>query len=551
MPTTATTKTRAERRAVERVERKEKKKASKSKAFDVEAFKEEKKASGAAWFPLPGSQEIFLMMGQLATLIREVLYHGGRGIGKSELLIADFLQHVDKGWGTEWNGIIIRREFKNLSDLVKKSKTIIPKVFPDAKFVGGAENKWTFADGETLQFIYVKRDEDYDGWHGKEFQFIAWDELAVFPTAFLYESFKSLLRTSFQPTARQPNMPPLQIRAATNPWGAGAYWVYERFIKDKAPGEIEFNKKNGKPWLTAVFGSVYENLFINEEYIQDLEDIKDPQKRAAWLEGDWEAAMRSANTYFAPVWEEETHVIEPFVVPEEWYVDRCFDWGSSTPFAHLVVAEADGFTPAILQDGTEFCPPAGSLIFLAENYGVYIDEHGKTHDNKGLYLSTRNCARRAKEFEESLKATWLKEHDYIHAGPADNQIWQGKEANDSESRCRGEIFEEEGIDFTLSDKNPYSRGTGAVLLFDYLSSTKEFHELKRNGELENIDSKMREKIETPQIYFTTLCPHTIKYMPRLERDPVQLDAVKKGVNDHLYDAVKYRVLDKKKTAFAL
>ncbi|EWS67489.1 hypothetical protein VV7356_03185 [Vibrio vulnificus] len=551
MPTTATTKKRADRRAVERVERKEKKKASKSKAFDVEAFKEEKKASGAAWFPLPGSQEIFLMMGQLATLIREVLYHGGRGIGKSELLIADFLQHVDKGWGTEWNGIIIRREFKNLSDLVKKSKTIIPKVFPDAKFVGGAENKWTFADGETLQFIYVKRDEDYDGWHGKEFQFIAWDELAVFPTAFLYESFKSLLRTSFQPTTRQPNMPPLQIRAATNPWGAGAYWVYERFIKDKVAGEIEFNKKNGKPWLTAVFGSVYENLFINEEYIQDLEDIKDPQKRAAWLEGDWEAAMRSANTFFAPVWDEDSHVIEPFVVPEAWYVDRVFDWGQSTPFAHLIVAKADGHTPAYLQDGTLFCPPEGSLIFLAENYGVYIDEQGKSHDNKGLNLSARQCARRAKTFEESLMLTWLREHDFIHAGAADNQIWNGKNVNDDEFKTVGDIFEEEGITFTMSDKSPYSRVTGAQLVFEYLSSTKEYCDLKASGELEKIDAKMREKIETPQMYFTTLCPNTIKFMPRLERDPAMPDAVAKGANDHLYDAVKYKALDKEQTAFAL
>lgn len=40
-----------------------------------------------------------MILGQPQSLVREVLFHGSRGNGKSDALIMGFLQHVGKGWG--------------------------------------------------------------------------------------------------------------------------------------------------------------------------------------------------------------------------------------------------------------------------------------------------------------------------------------------------------------------------------------------------------------------------------------------------------------------
>lgn len=64
------------------------------------------------WKPTKGSQEMFLMLGQLASLVIEVMFHGGRGIGKSEVLIIAYLIHVGQGWGSSWTGVIFKKEYK-------------------------------------------------------------------------------------------------------------------------------------------------------------------------------------------------------------------------------------------------------------------------------------------------------------------------------------------------------------------------------------------------------------------------------------------------------
>jgi len=71
------------------------------------------------WKPTPGSQELFLILGQEKTLVKEVLFHGGRGIGKSEVLIMAYLQHVGKGWGASWTGIIFKKAYKPLRSLIE------------------------------------------------------------------------------------------------------------------------------------------------------------------------------------------------------------------------------------------------------------------------------------------------------------------------------------------------------------------------------------------------------------------------------------------------
>ena len=90
------------------------------------------------WEALPGSQKLFL-----SCPIYECLLSGSRGGGKTDTLLMDFLQHVGKGWGQEWRGILFRTQFRDLNDVVQKSLKWFPKVFPGAKFNWG-KYEWAF-----------------------------------------------------------------------------------------------------------------------------------------------------------------------------------------------------------------------------------------------------------------------------------------------------------------------------------------------------------------------------------------------------------------------
>ena len=70
----------------------------------------------------------------------------------------------------------------------------------------------------------------------------------------------------------------------------------------------------------------------------------------------------------------------------------------------------------MMQDGTMFCPPRGTLIRIAEWYGT--EEIGR---NAGLKMSAKKIALGIVEYEKTLmKLGWIKTKPL--AGPADNQI---------------------------------------------------------------------------------------------------------------------------------
>ncbi|WP_212668776.1 terminase family protein [Pseudoalteromonas sp. NBT06-2] len=234
----------------------------------------------AVWGPLEKSgQEIFLMAGQPETLVSELLIHGGRGTGKSEVLIPNYLQHVGKGWGIWWSEIILRREIKSLKDLIKKSKKMIPRAFPGAEY-NKSERSWTFVTGEKLTFDFCKTVEDYDEkYHGQEFQYVAFDELTVWPDDKVYQSMRSCLRHSYQPTLEQPLLPPMQTRATTNPYGRGKGWVKEYFITSCQQGVPKF--VDGVMDKMHIFCSYIENYKLPDVYKRFLNSIKDPVLRAA------------------------------------------------------------------------------------------------------------------------------------------------------------------------------------------------------------------------------------------------------------------------------
>lgn len=488
------------------------------------------------WQPIPGSSQEYA----IDTRCHHTLYHGTRGPGKTITQLMRFRRRVGIGYGSYWRGVIFDREFKNLSDLVAQSKRFFTQFGDGAKFHESAsEYKWTWPTGEELLFRHVKKVSDYEGYHGHEYPFIGWNELTKHPTADLYDKMMSTNRSSFVSEIHTPKkadgtydtvdgkpLPsiPLEVFSTTNPSGPGHNWVRRRFINCAKNGEVVkkeyevFNPRTKRDEIVvktqvAIFGSYRENIYLDPQYIAELNRLCENNEnlRKAWLEGSWDFTAGGA---IDDLWNRDVHIIPRFRIPENWYVDRSFDWGSSHPFSVGWWAEANGET-VLLPNGREFTPQRGSLIQFFEWYGT--KEIGS---NQGLRISASDICDGIIEREIALmEGDWIQKQP--RPGPADNQI-------SSVNRSNFDTIEKEmknkGILWEKSDKTKGSRVNGLQVLREMLEAA-----IKGEG---------------PAIYFMQNCEASIETLPSLARDEKNPDDVDTDSEDHVYDMTRYRVTNR-------
>lgn len=121
--------------------------------------------SSPVWAPLPGSQYLFLQCP-----IFETLLEGERGGGKTLLLLMDFAKDVGRGWGKNWRGILFRRHFGDLDDVVMKIETWMQKMFKGFRFLRSkSEYMAQWATGETLLLRHMQDENDYPEYHGHQY----------------------------------------------------------------------------------------------------------------------------------------------------------------------------------------------------------------------------------------------------------------------------------------------------------------------------------------------------------------------------------------------
>ena len=506
-----------------------------------------------SWQAIPGSQEL-----AVTCPCNEILYDGSRGPGKTDAQLMRFRSLVGKGYGKHLRGIIFDREYKNLDDMIAKSEKHFYAFGDGAVFKRSkGDYCWVWPTGEVLYFRQIKREADYMKFHGQEFPWIGWNELTKYPNRKLYDLMKSCNRSGFLPEKHTPRLNdisayhrnkiqpvnpatqmswvagdydtddgkplpemPLQIFSTTNPWGPGHSWVKDEFVDGVDPGEVRkiitnvFNprtkaRQDVVRTKVRIFGTYKENIYLAPEYIAGLESETDPERRKAWLLGDWNIR---AGGMFNDIYKEHIHVIDDFKIPKGWFVDRAFDWGSSHPFSVGWYAVANG-EAVTLNDGTRFAPRRGSIIRFHEWYGT----SGAIND--GLRMSGPEIAGGIMEREMTLLTN--KVISGIPAdGPADGQIFQVRE---SDVATIGSKMAEEGIGWLAADKSSGSRINGWQLIRDML----------RNAVTG----------EGPGLYFTKSCRYARKFMPDTPRDEDKPDDVDTETEDHLQDELRYRILD--------
>lgn len=486
------------------------------------------------WTPHAGSQAL-----ALACPADVLLYDGTRGPGKTDLQVMDFRQGVGLGYGPFWRGIIFDQEYKNLDDVIRKTRHWYPKFNDGARFLSSkSDYKWVWPTGEELLIRAFKDISDYWDYHGHEYSWIGWNELTKWASRDGYDMMMSCNRTSFIPEehpvydqdGRAHILPPmpLRVRSTTNPFGAGHNWVKREFKIGTIPaGQIQrttidvFNPRTQQvepvtKTKVRIFGSYRENRHLTPEYVATLHQITNAHRKKAWLHGDWNIVAGGA---FDDLWDPQVHVIDQFQVPEGWRLDRSFDWGGTHPFSIGWWAEANG-EEAYFEDGRIFCPPPGTLIRVANFYGAQTGADGsKIGSNVGLGWTAKQIAEKIVEVELEMKeAGWF--NGKVYPGPADNQIHDDVRKGEVDTIAK--VMAREGVTWERSNKSPHSRKSGLDLIRSRLQASMDG--------------------EDPGIYWTRNCTESIELFPSLQRDPKKPDDIDTKTEDHDYDETRYRVL---------
>jgi len=437
------------------------------------------------WTPQPKQIE-FLQRNEY-----EAFYGGAAGGGKSDSLLMEALRQVHI---PHYKGLIIRKTYPELSELITKSLRYYSAAYPGAKY-NDSKHVWTFPSGAQIYFGSLHHAKDKIKYQGKEFDFIGFDEL----THFTWDEYSYLF------SRNRPSGPGTRVymRATGNPGGIGHGWVKSRFITAAPPKtriweEREVTDANGEKRMIRrdrifIPATVFDNqaLLRNDpNYLGNLAMMSEADMRAL-LYGDWNSFsgqvfrewVDDPANYRTRRW---THVIEPFEVPAHWRVVRGFDFGFSRPFSV----------------GWYAVDERGVLYRIAEYYGCTGTA------NEGLKIEPKKIAAGIREMEQThplLKGKKI-------TGVADPSIFE---------KSRGESIADhmEGFPYFISwDKGDNTRLAGKM----------QFHYRLAFDE----DGKS-------MFYCFNTCKHFIRTIPNLVYDEAKVEDIDTDGEDHIYDECRY------------
>lgn len=419
----------------------------------------------------------------------EALYGGAAGGGKSDSLLVEATRQV---MIPHYKGIIFRKTFPQLADLIDRSYELYKHSFPRAVY-NTSGHYWTFPSGAKIYFGNMQRVQDRTKYQGRRFDFVAFDEL----THFTWEEY------SYMYSRNRPGGPGTRVymRATANPGGIGHGWVKNHFITAAKPmttikqklSVVDPEGKLVEMERNRIFvpATVFDNkkLLQNDpNYLANLALLSE-KDRNALLYGDWDSFSGQVFTEWRndPQGYETqrfTHVIKPFNIPSHWRIYRGYDFGYAKPFSF-------GWY-AVSEDNT--------IYRIAEYYGC------TGAPNEGLKIEAQQQAREAKRIE--------REHPLLKGkrilGIADPAIFD-KSRGDS----IGEIMEKEGLYFEPGD---HTRIPGKMQFHNRFAFDEEGKAM---------------------LYIFNTCNHFIRTIPSLVYSQTHVEDIDTSQEDHIYDECRY------------
>lgn len=438
----------------------------------------------------------------------EALYGGAAGGGKSDALVIEGTRQVEIPY---YKGLILRKTYPQLTELIEKSQRYYSVAFPGATY-NDSKRTWTFPSGAKIVFGSMQHAKDKLNYQGKAYDFVAFDEL----THFTYEEYVYLK------SRNRPNGPGTRcyIRSTANPGGVGHGWVKERFITAAKPMTTIWEKvivhypdgRSEEKWQSRVFvpSSVFDNKILldnDPDYLARLASMPEAERKAL-LYGDWDSF---SGQYFrewrdspdiklcskAGITPEEalrqrrfTHVIEPFEIPRGWNIMRSYDFGYNKPFSL-------GYW-AVDYDGV--------LYRFMEMYGCT-----KTPD-EGVRWTPDEQFSRIAELERTHP--WLKDRKIIDS-VADPAIWDS-----SRGESIAETAEKYGIYFTPGD---HERIPGWMQVHYRLQFDEKGY---------------------PRMYVFNNCKAAIRTIPLMLYSETHPEDIDTKLEDHCPDEVRYMCMSR-------
>lgn len=442
-----------------------------------------RKAPKALWTPQK-KQQLFLARPEY-----ECLYGGAAGGGKSDALLVEALRQVHIPY---YKAIIFRKTYPQLSALIDRSRVLYHAAFPTAVY-HATERCWQFESGAKIYFGSMHTPADKINYQGKQYDFIAFDEL----THFTFEEYSYMFSRN-RPGGKGTRV---YLRATANPGGIGHSWVKERFITAAPPmtpirEEVNIAAPDGKIITKIrdrifVPSTVFDNKILlenNPGYLASLAMLPEAD-RSALLYGNWDSFDGQVFTEWCndPAHYNDrrfTHVIEPFRIPADWPVYRGFDFGYTRPFSVGWYAK----------------DPDDRLYRIREYYGC------NGTPNRGIQYDPSQIAAKIAEIEQNDPN--LKGRSVI--GIADPSIFDG-----SRGRSVAELMEKHGVYWRPGEN---SRIAGKM----------QFHyRFAFSGE------------GLPMLYIFKTCPHFIRTVPALVYDRANVEDIDTTAEDHIYDECRY------------
>lgn len=407
----------------------------------------------------------------LSAKVKHVGYGGARGGGKSWAV-----RTKAKLLALRYPGIkqlIVRRTYKELTG--NHINILRTETLGIAKY-NSTDKVLKFANGSTIEFMYCARNSDLDALQGQEYDVIYLDEAT---------QLSEYQMKAITACCRGVNDFPKRIYYTCNPGGQGhAYvkriFIDKRYLASENPGDYEF--------IQALVDDNTALMEAQPDYVAQLDAL--PEKlREAWRFGRWDVFEGQVFAEFVDDPEHyrdrvQTHVIEPFKIPDSWKIYRGFDWGYAKPFSV-------GWY-AVDHDNV--------MYRFREMYGCTGEA------DRGVEWTVQRVAneiRRIEETDAQLKGRQI-------AGIADPAIWQ-----EDGGESIAETMQRQRVYFYKAD---HKRLPGKMQCHYRLAFNDE---------------------GIPRFYVFNTCKHFIRTIPALIYSETDVEDVDTKMEDHIYDEWRY------------
>ena len=498
--------------------------------------------------PQPGGQQEFLKK----IYVDEVLFGGAAGPGKSWALVFDALgtQYQFTPLGkpayecSDYRAALFRRQTTQFSKLIDEGNKLYTRLGADyiaqrrgdpgpsfnfkSGFVSGVG--YTGQIGARIFICHMSEEKNKEDHQGIEYQYAGFDELTQF-TVTQYTYILSRLRTTIEHLNAR-------MRGTTNPTGSGLVWVKKRFIKNGAlvleqgkvhhfnpdpENSIEDNptgvlaERRGVMSKSRMFipGLLLENKVLmktDPTYQYNIMAMGKKYEKAL-LHGDWDAFGGE----FFDDYSTDMNV-EPFDIPQDWFLLGSIDPGWSSPCSfglHAVSQEGKkyrlftyyekklapyehaknikkkikefpythGRMPDIIVSGTDafakkekFAIQANETTFsdVFESYGLHLTP-AKTDRALG-WMTMKSLMRRGK---------WFLFKDYNNQGVEEIVAAEHDENDPEDIKGRGNSIE---VSDHFLDEERYSCMSAIVPALQVESSLPDWYEKEMDDDTENYSS---------------------------------------------------------------